>query len=484
MYYKKNNYRMILQKTKCESIPNSQLGLILMYLRKYSSEFNRYLKYFYKSSTNPYDVLLSLCSQCVQTSNLMNFIFSNPEEYIIFDDNKFIPLSPKITITKILESNTLKVSGLTGTDIESLLEQIVTLFDNINGINIAVRIPHSSGFPGHRFNIIKEPGNDKPIYITQSSIYEYTLKLWVTNDKTDIKEFLRIYFNMILDDSPIFTETDIKMLKQVSGSPSTEYRGKNFVGLEKPKFLQFGISNFTFKTIDRRFNTLQYECKKNLLFYENILKILNSDNLFNVINIISKSISRILIDSNHFYKKACSTIVCEESNQRIKLLYAIGYEFKRVLNKSPFKPQNSQKRMLLLKSKFLNESQELNTTEIMERLATKHKDLIKDIVEIYVSDLYKFNDILNYVERETNIGTTDYVKGDFIYLQNIPICKGKLPYATSKTRISNCIQPGMQQVSTDVKSQCRQSHFGTRQQLQSEISYTKLKQLQKQISKK
>jgi len=465
--YKSRKYKMHHERDSCDSILNEPTGTTLEYLKNNSSVFNRYIKYIFKTSKNPYTITKSLCSQCVQTSNVMNYVFSDPEK-----DRYPIEIQPDITITR--DMNTLISSFSNGLvykdtitnqkELDDFVEEraniLITLFkDEEQGTNCVIRVPHSemrykgkiiTAFAGHRFNVIVSPKTDnkyRPIYVAQSSLGDYTLKIWVTNDFDDIKEFFKTYFYMIFNNSPEFTPSDIKLLKKVSGVPKpTGHRSINLLGVPKPTFISMTILNFSTESINERIFRLANIIQDKYEEYDELESRLTGGDAEER----SKILFKILRDSKDFYPTVCDSIACEEASPKINKLLTVYKSY----------VQSGKKQTSFLNS-FVN----------------SNMDLIMSIIEYYTYDLNEFYKILlSYSGFDGS--------NDFIYFESDPRCKGSLPYATSASKLSNCIQPGMQQrQSSRIKSYCRQSVFGAPEQTQSQINMQKLKQKQKQVMK-
>lgn len=461
--YKSRKYKMHLERDSCEPILNDLTGTTLEYLKNNSSVFNRYIKYIFKTSKNPYTITKSLCSQCVQTSNVMNYVFSDPEK-----DRYPIEIQPDITITR--DMNTLISSFSNGVlykdnitnpkELDDFVEEkanmLVTLFkDEEQGTNCVIRVPHSemrykgkiiTAFAGHRFNIIVSPKTEtkhRPIYVAQSSLGDYTLKIWVTNDFDDIKEFFKTYFYMIFNNSPEFTPSDIKLLKKVSGVPKpTGHNSINLLGIPKPTFISMTILTFTSESINERIFGLANIIQEKYEDYDELESRLTEGDAEER----SKIFFKILKDSKDFYPTICDSIACEEASPKINKLLTVYKSY----------VQSGKKQ-----GSFLN------------TFVNSNMDLIMSIIDYYIYDLNEFYKILlSYSGFDGS--------NDFIYFESDPRCKGSLPYATSASRISNCIQPAMQQrQSSRIKSYCRQSVFGAPLQTQSQIDIQKLKKKQK-----
>jgi hypothetical protein len=480
---------MILQPKACNSIIDSQLGMILLYLKNNASLFNRYIKYFFSTRANDYTMMKSLCTQCVQTSNMINYVLSTDEEYL-FEEGGFKKLDFNYAISRkddiITTFDNGKINNISTLDIDAFIDKILLEFESPMGVNFGMHVPHTEdeiiqyfggksrivpiqSFPGHRFNIIRAPadeGENRPIYVTQSSLHEYILKVWATNDITDIKEMLKIYLNLILSPDKKFKRDDIALVKQVFGSPSvTDSKGKSLLGRTKPSMIDISITHFTSETIIERFDMLSKYINKYINFYKNTIpetlnNFTNYDSKVDTVDVALK-LNKLIKDSGTFYIRACKEIACSVGNRAIEKLKKI-YELYNPKHTTP------------------------QSIESLRKFVIANMELITSVIDVYLKDLYEFLNIVDNFNTYTNPETTPYSKGDFIYFESIPVCKGKLPYASSASNISNCISPMMQETDIQlkrIKSQCRQTYFGYPQQTIAQFDLKQLSKTQKQAAR-
>ena len=320
---KEITYRMHTDKLSCQYIIQSQLGKFLKYVKDNTELFNKYIKYFYDSTENPYDTEGSLTSQCWQTTRTTKYLLSNTDMHSF--DIELEGLYKFKMIDNDLTMNGKKI------DYNTIIECIDNVFNTPERTNVCIYVSGNSDdnditiFPGHVFNIILDEApnknniNIRPIFVVQSFIYKYTMKIWATNDLTDIKELLLKYIKIFLNDSDIYTLEDEMVAKQLFGIPEfTDYSGKRLVG--RTKYRNFTIekpTHFDFSTIENKINNLIELCDIHINYYKNtlntylsLIKVKGYDYTKyneNEQKIIHNIISIVYNDSKFFFIQDCKS---------------------------------------------------------------------------------------------------------------------------------------------------------------------------------
>lgn len=317
----KIKYKMHTDKVSCDYIRRSLLGKFLQYVKDNTELFNKYIKYYYNTTDNPYDTNGSLTSQCWQTTRTMKYLLSNTELDML--DIELEPLLKcKIIDNKLVVNNN-------NVDYKYIYNSIDNIFNNPDTINVCIYVSGNSDddentiFPGHVFNIIldKAPNpkniNVRPIFIVQSFIYKYTMKIWTTNDLNDVKSLLSKYINIFLSTTDKFTLQDEVLARQLFGIPDiTDYNNVRLVN--RPKLQNLIIEKptyFDYNSIKSRILNLVRLCNNNIGYYEdyiNSFKLLIKQkgykyNFYNEKdkNLIYKIISIIHNDSKYFFIQEC-----------------------------------------------------------------------------------------------------------------------------------------------------------------------------------
>jgi hypothetical protein len=183
----------------------------------------------------------SLQSQCGKTAHVMNMLFERKRKESTFTKKSLIYYSSEDEDVNNHE-NFLEVSG----DLFDTLDKLKNQTGDIWYSNIEIKVPCLGLFPGHVFNVIvSSETNDyvcRNIYIVQSFIYAYNLKIFWTNDINDLSEFIGKYMDLFLEPFNLeFTQEEDEIAKQIFGTPLLDFEGNSLVGREKPEEIEINI---------------------------------------------------------------------------------------------------------------------------------------------------------------------------------------------------------------------------------------------------
>jgi len=238
----------------------SKLGCILLDLAENGRELNKFFNLALPKNTGKewYPTERGgLQSRCSQTSEMIDALFNGVE----FKNGK-------LSYTKI--NYILDKQLLNSVDFFKFLDLLKTLnYSQI--INIKIRIPPTknpnskNGFPGHVFNILINQGD---IFVSQSFIYSYNMKIFYTNDFNELNKYL-INFSGLLFSSSKFQKNDEKFYKNAFGVDMLNYDNQNLadISIPKPQKMTVRISTSNFNILQ---SSIQECIKMNLYLKRNM----------------------------------------------------------------------------------------------------------------------------------------------------------------------------------------------------------------------
>jgi hypothetical protein len=405
-------YRMHSDKIACDYIKHSKLGKFLKYVKNNTEMFNKYIKYFYDSTENPYDTEGSLTSQCWQTTRTLKYLLSNNS---LSDFN--IDLEPLYSFKIEDEQLTLNNGNISRDEMIRIFDKV---FDTSDMLNVCIYIAGNSDdnditiFPGHVFNIVLDKAPDpsrpniRPIFIVQSFIYKYTMKIWATNDLDDVKELLLNYTRIFLNGDEKFTLEDEKIARQLFGIPDiTDYHNVRLV--DRDKFRNFKIekqTHFDYNSIMQRILNLSELCdyhidyyKKNVKYYNSVIDKKGVDyNSYDSSEkeIINKIISIVYNDSKYFFIQDCT--------KKCKIMNIYNQKFDNIIVRNSDNKIEYIKDYKTLYNVSINIfKQIIHDIKKFKRILLEYKDFENNTIDYIYFDVNRKGVIL-YNDSPVNVG--------------------------------------------------------------------------------
>lgn len=220
----------------------SKLGCILLDLAENGRELNKFFNLALPKNTGKewYPTERGgLQSRCSQTSEMIDGLFNGVE----FKNGKLSNTKIKYILDKQI---------LNSKDFFKFLDLLKTLnYSEI--INIKIRIPptnnpnNKNGFPGHVFNILINQGD---IFVSQSFIYSYNMKIFHTNDFNELNKYLMNFVGLLFS-SNTFQKIDETSYKRAFGVDMLNYNNQNLadISIPKPNKIHIRISSSNFNIL-------------------------------------------------------------------------------------------------------------------------------------------------------------------------------------------------------------------------------------------
>jgi hypothetical protein len=261
-----------------DTVKDSLLGCILLKIAKNGRELNKFLNLFnIKQSKDDWVSTKrgGLQSRCAQTSDVLDSLFNG----VINIDTKLY-VNPSVNLLPILLHTKVKnEEALLSITNPEYFENVINLLKKYNYnhkiVNLKIGIPRSGekgkGFPGHVFNILitKENEHNIHIFICQSFIYTYNMKLFYTNDFKDLEKYLRNMSNLFYKSSSTFTLDDEVLYRRIFGADMVNYQLQNLASFDilKPKTINVKLTESNYDILYNSFN----QCYKLLDEFKSVI---------------------------------------------------------------------------------------------------------------------------------------------------------------------------------------------------------------------
>lgn len=301
-----------------KTIKDTKLGCILLKIAQHGRELNKFMNLFNaKKCKDDWCPTKrgGLQSRCAQTSDVIDALFNG----VVESDLK---LHFKPTSNLLSPTSTQSLLPITNSvNFEYFIKLLKTYDYNYNYkiVNLKIGIPRSGekgkGFPGHVFNILitKETRDIVHIFICQSFIYSYNMKLFYTNDFKDLEKYLKNLSTLFYNSGSTFSSEDEVLYRRVFGADMVNYQLENIapLNISKPTSINVKLTESNYDILN---NSLM-ECYKLL---KNFKIVINE--------------FYILDDIDRYYSK----IYCEDDllpGQKVKIIKIFTYSLSEMFNK-------------------------------------------------------------------------------------------------------------------------------------------------------